>query len=201
MEASANPTGDALIVGDTRSDQMTSYRNVIATTVVDSPAGSLGGCSHTLLAPQDSSHPQSSHRGMEMEALVSATDGGTGEACFGLSGASVRSNGPVVLDLSGNKVWLNGKRIRVSKKQFALLSLLLENVGVTISNRRILETVWGKAWAEDRYMQYVRVAISTLRNTLQDRTRALIASEWGVGYRMEPDDNQASICALCGRGL
>ena len=74
--------------------------------------------------------------------------------------------------------------IRLTPKEYDLLSLLARNAGRVLTHRQILAAVWGPAHVED--IQYLRVLMGQLRAKIEpDPSQpALVRTEPGVGYRM-----------------
>lgn len=88
--------------------------------------------------------------------------------------------GDVVIDFGRRAVIRAGAPVKLSPKEFDLLSELAVNLGRTVKHKDLLRAVWGDERAE---IQYLRVYMGQLRGKLgPDR----IASEPGVGYRLEP---------------
>jgi two-component system KDP operon response regulator KdpE len=90
--------------------------------------------------------------------------------------------GPLSLDLERREVRENGLPLSLSKREFALLEILMRNLGKVITHRQLLTAVWGPAHVED--VQYLRVYIWHLRQKLSADTIALLINEPGVGYRL-----------------
>jgi two-component system KDP operon response regulator KdpE len=90
--------------------------------------------------------------------------------------------GELSLDLETREVRENGQLLSLSKREFALLEILMRNLGRVVTHRQLLTAVWGPAHAED--VQYLRVYIWHLRQKLSAATMALLINEPGVGYRM-----------------
>ncbi len=86
--------------------------------------------------------------------------------------------GPLAIDFGLRRVSLNGEELKLSPKEFDLLSELALNLGRARSHRELLAAVWGDERAD---IQYLRVYIGQLRRKLG---AGLILSEPGVGYRM-----------------
>lgn len=93
---------------------------------------------------------------------------------------------PPVLDAAGvrldpfrREVYRDGRLVRLSNKEFAVLDLLMRANGGVVSAETLLE----KAWDEnaDPFTNTVRVTISTLRKRLGDPW--LVHTISGVGYR------------------
>jgi two-component system response regulator VanR len=89
--------------------------------------------------------------------------------------------GGVVLDPFRREVYRDGRLVRLSRKEFAVLEVLMRARGGVISAETLLE----KAWDEhtDPFTNAPRVTISTLRRKLG--TPVVIGTVPGVGYRIE----------------
>ena len=90
--------------------------------------------------------------------------------------------GPISLDIAKHRVTRGDDLIKLTPKEFELLTLLVQNKGKVITQRQLLTTVWGPAHAQDA--QYLRVFIGQLRRKLEINTAdpQIIISEPGVGY-------------------
>ena len=95
---------------------------------------------------------------------------------------TVLKAGPLSLDLERREVRENGQVLSLSRREFALLEVLMRNLGKVITHKQLLTAVWGPAHAED--LQYLRVYIWHLRQKLSADTIALLINEPGVGYRL-----------------
>jgi two-component system KDP operon response regulator KdpE len=95
---------------------------------------------------------------------------------------AVLKAGPLSLDLERREVRENGQVLSLSRREFALLEILMRNLGKVITHKQLLTAVWGPAHAED--LQYLRVYIWHLRQKLGADTIALLINEPGVGYRL-----------------
>ena len=93
----------------------------------------------------------------------------------------VQSLGPLTLDTLAHEVRVEGERVVLSPREYALLEMLLKNAGRVITHRQLLTAVWGPAHADD--VQYLRVYVGHLRQKL-GAAAACILTEPGVGYRM-----------------
>ena len=101
--------------------------------------------------------------------------------------APVVSMGRNSIDLSAKRVSNEGGEVRLTPTEWQLLELLVRNAGKLVSQRQILQTVWGPAYTTET--NYLRVYLAQLRRKLEDdpsRPRYLI-TEPGMGYRFEPD--------------
>ena len=101
------------------------------------------------------------------------------------SGAHVRSAEPVILagdltiDFGRRAVTRAGQPLKLSPKEYDLLSELAIHLGATVRHRDLLKAVWGDERAE---IQYLRVYMGQLRHKLGAER---IRSDPGVGYRLE----------------
>ena len=77
-----------------------------------------------------------------------------------------------------------GEDVRLTPKEFELLSFLARHPGKVVTHRQILVAVWGPAHAADT--QYLRVYVGQLRHKIEDHPQdpRIIVTEPGVGYRM-----------------
>jgi DNA-binding response OmpR family regulator len=91
----------------------------------------------------------------------------------------VLSQDGVLLDRPRHQVSRDGVFLPLSKKEFAVLEIMLRAQGTVVSSEELLE----KAWDEhtDPFTNSVRMTVMTLRRKLG--TPALIHTVAGVGYR------------------
>ena len=91
------------------------------------------------------------------------------------------------LDLGSRKAWRAGKRLDLTAKEFALLTLLLRRQGRILSRTTLAEQVWDMNFDSDTNV--VEVAIRRLRAKLDDpfETR-LLHTVRGMGYVLEQRD-------------
>ena len=76
--------------------------------------------------------------------------------------------------------------VHLTRTEWQLLSILARNPGKLISQRQLLQQVWGPTYQEET--QYLRQYIAQLRRKLEDdpsRPRHII-TEPGMGYRYTP---------------
>lgn len=73
--------------------------------------------------------------------------------------------------------------VHLTPKEFDLLRLFVRHAGKVLTQRQILQEVWGPAHVSDT--EYLRVYIGQLRRKLMaTREQPLIETEPGVGYRL-----------------
>lgn len=87
------------------------------------------------------------------------------------------------VDLLRRLVTLDGKEVKLSATEYALLRLFIRHAGRVLTHRHILREVWGPKSEEHR--QYLRVYVTHLRQKIErDSTRPhFIKTEPGIGYR------------------
>lgn len=77
----------------------------------------------------------------------------------------------------------DGEEVKLTPKEFSLLSLLISNAGKVVTHRTILSSVWGPEYLNDEH--YLWTYIRRLRSKLKDdaKTPRILFTESGVGYR------------------
>jgi two-component system, OmpR family, copper resistance phosphate regulon response regulator CusR len=84
-----------------------------------------------------------------------------------------------------------GKRLDLTQKEFALLSLLIRNTGEVLSRMRIAERVWNLGI--DSNLKIVDVKVGNLRAKVDEPfENKLIHTVRGVGYVLEDRENLSS---------
>jgi len=98
---------------------------------------------------------------------------------------SVVEHGPLRLDVDARRCFLNGKEIKLRKKEFALVLLLLENPGRVLTRDVLIDRVWGSDYVGDT--KTLDVHIKRLRTLIEEdpKNPVLITTVRGVGYRLE----------------
>lgn len=93
--------------------------------------------------------------------------------------------GDLVIDLERRLVTRSGEVVRLTPKEYEVLTRLARAAGKVLGHRDLLTAVWGAAHAEDT--QYLRVVVGQLRQKLEGDPAQprLISTEPGVGYRLQ----------------
>ncbi len=88
----------------------------------------------------------------------------------------------LTIDYSRQVVYVKGKEVTLSVKEFSLLTYLVKNAGRVLSHEQILDRVWGMDY--DSY-ESVKQYISYLRHKIEEDPAKpeLIVTVRGVGYR------------------
>lgn len=95
----------------------------------------------------------------------------------------IYDDGNLHIDLPQREVKLQGQVVTLTRKEFALLALLVEQAGRLVPQPQLLKEVWGPTHEEDAH--YLRILVGKLRNKLGDDASAptYIVTEPGVGLR------------------
>ena len=81
----------------------------------------------------------------------------------------------------------NGKRIALTRKEFAILLILSKHPGRVFSRQDLMNQIYSID-DEPVFDRTVDVHISNLRNKLKDRSQQLIATVSGIGYKLKVND-------------
>ena len=96
-------------------------------------------------------------------------------------GATIVSEG-LEIDIPGRNVYVDGKKVNMTPKEYELLFYLAQNRGIAISREQLLSNVWGyDFYGDDRT---VDTHIKMLRSSL-GRYREKIVTLRGLGYKIE----------------
>ena len=90
--------------------------------------------------------------------------------------------GDLRLDTEGRRVFIKGKEINVTAKEFDLLELLVTNPNKVYSRENLLNIVWGYEYPGD--VRTVDVHIRRLREKIEENPSEpkYVHTKWGVGY-------------------
>jgi len=97
----------------------------------------------------------------------------------------IYSDGLLSVDITERKIIADGKRIKLTPREFRLFTLLVENAGRILTHKQLLEKVWGWEYTDD--LDYVRIYISHLRQKIEPDPSLprYIITEPGVGYSFQ----------------
>jgi len=97
--------------------------------------------------------------------------------------SQVIRSGDLAIDLVERRVMRSGRALKLTRTQFAVLSVLAQKADRVVTTRALQKEVWG-ATADDQ-IHSLRVHVSNVRATIEaDPTApAYIITEPGVGYR------------------
>ena len=94
------------------------------------------------------------------------------------------------LDLAAKRVLRDGAEVHLTPTEWHLVEVLVRNAGKLVSQRQLLQEVWGPQYGTET--NYLRVYLAQVRRKLEPdpaRPRYFI-TEPGMGYRFEQADPQ-----------
>jgi two-component system response regulator RegX3 len=96
--------------------------------------------------------------------------------------------GGIQIDLDRHLVFVRGEDVHLRRKEFELLSLLMENAGRLLTRDVLIDRVWGSDYFGDT--KTLDVHIKRLRSHVEQDPSApkLITTIRGVGYRFDARD-------------
>ena len=97
---------------------------------------------------------------------------------------TVFTSGPLKVDLALRAVSVNGRTVKLTCTEYALLRLFAHNAGKTLTHPQIIETVWGPGNREKS--RYLHVYMTHLREKIEPipTQPVLLVTEPRVGYRL-----------------
>jgi len=97
--------------------------------------------------------------------------------------AAIFNHGALHIDIAMRMVTVNGKLVRLTPKEFAVLKVLVIASGKIVTQSQLLKDIWGPTHTSDTH--YLRILIGRLRQKLDDdpTEQRYIQTEPGVGYR------------------
>jgi two-component system KDP operon response regulator KdpE len=95
-------------------------------------------------------------------------------------------SGDLTVDLVRRIVAVGGREVKLSRREYDVLRMLVLNAGKVVTHKSLLKEVWGS----EADIQYLRIYIRALRQKIEaDPERPQhIQTEQGVGYRLRSQD-------------
>jgi len=94
--------------------------------------------------------------------------------------------GSIKIDEIARKVFVDGKSVPLTLKEFELLHLFMNNPGNAYTREQLLERIWDIDYVGGT--RTVDTHIKTLRLKLGKEAAGHIQTVWGVGYRFDPGE-------------
>jgi two-component system KDP operon response regulator KdpE len=94
--------------------------------------------------------------------------------------------GDFAVNLAVYKVFVRGKEIHLTPKEFELMTFLVKNHGRVLTHRTLLNAVWGGNFTEQT--EYLRVFLRHLRKKIEpnsSKPQYILTEPW-IGYRFNP---------------
>lgn len=100
----------------------------------------------------------------------------------------VFDDGHLQIDLGLRRISVDGNPVVLSRKEWALLAVLLKHAGRVVTQPQLLREIWGPAHVEDTH--YLRILVAKLRVKLGEDAAAprYLQTEAGVGLRFLTDE-------------
>jgi two-component system KDP operon response regulator KdpE len=99
-------------------------------------------------------------------------------------------SGDLVVDVPRHRVTMGTKEIALTPTEFDILTVLIQNQGVVVTHRQLIQQVWGSVYEDGSRL--LRVNISNLRHKIEadPNQPAYILTELGVGYRFRDSGDE-----------
>ena len=94
----------------------------------------------------------------------------------------------LTIDPYTRQVFMNGKEVKLTKKEFDLLVCLASSPGQVFSREQLYNYVWNEQ-AVYNIDDVVKAHIKALRRKLSDADVTYIRNVWGIGYYFHDDEN------------
>ena len=91
--------------------------------------------------------------------------------------------GIIRIDKAAHQVYVEGKPVDLSYKEFELLTYFVENQGIALSREKILNNVWDYDYIGEA--RTIDTHVKKLRSKLGEKAGDMIKTIWGMGYKME----------------
>ena len=98
--------------------------------------------------------------------------------------AAVFMTGELEVDLEHRRVSVGDREVHLTPTEYSLLTALISHPNKVLTDRMLLQQVWGSAWETEAH--YIHVYVARLRKKLEVDAQAprYIVTEPGVGYRL-----------------
>lgn len=105
----------------------------------------------------------------------------------------VFDDGRLRVDLARRLVSLAGQSVHLTRKEFAVLMLLVRHAGRVVTQQQLLREVWGPAHLEDTH--YLRIVVARIRLKLSADPAgpSYVRTEPGVGYRFDGESGDGPV--------
>ena len=92
------------------------------------------------------------------------------------------TSGDMMIELDSRRVFIAGKEVNLTAKEFDLLELLITNPNKVFNRENLLDIVWGTDYPGD--VRTVDVHVRRLREKIEEDPKEpkYVNTKWGVGY-------------------
>ncbi len=119
---------------------------------------------------------------LEVKARIKAIMRRTAHATVKEDDSKIVENGDLRLDCDSRRLFILGKEVNLTAKEFDLLELLVTNPNKVYSRENLLNLVWGFEYPGD--VRTVDVHVRRLREKIESNPSEpkYVHTKWGVGY-------------------
>ena len=98
------------------------------------------------------------------------------------------SDGEIDVDFARRRLTVREVEVRLTPTEWELLKVFIANAGRVVSERRLLQAVWGPDYGAETH--YLHVYVARLRKKLEADPQhpSVLVTEPGVGYRLRTSD-------------
>ena len=146
---------------------------------------SVWGAEHQKVAALDAGADDYVTKPFGMDELLARLRAAVRRAAPAAPDEPVVTTPDFTVDLAAKRVVKDGADIRLTPTEWQLLEILVRNRGRLITQKQLLQDVWGPAYGSES--NYLRVYVAQLRRKLEQepsRPRYLL-TEPGMGYRFQ----------------
>ena len=119
---------------------------------------------------------------LEVKARIKAIIRRTSKRMEEKESPKIAERGEMRLELDSRRVYISGREINLTAKEFEVLELLIQNPGKVYSRENLLRLIWGNDYPGD--VRTVDVHIRRLREKIEEvpGDPVYVKTKWGVGY-------------------
>ncbi len=119
---------------------------------------------------------------LEVKARIKAIMRRTGSAASNQENDKVLQNGDLKLDCDSRRLFILGREVNLTAKEFDILELLVKNPNKVYSRDQLLHMIWGADYPGDA--RTVDVHVRRLREKIEVNPSEpkYVHTKWGVGY-------------------
>ena len=119
---------------------------------------------------------------LEVKARIKAIMRRTGAKKAAPVKEQIIENGDLKLDLDSRRLFILGREVNLTAREFELLELFVTNQNKVFSREKLLQLVWGADYPGD--VRTVDVHVRRLREKIETNPSEpkYVHTKWGVGY-------------------
>ena len=119
---------------------------------------------------------------LEVKARIKAILRRSGKKAEPVKPVNIMEINGMKVELDSRRVFVHGKELNLTAKEFDLLELLMAHPNKVYSRNELLDTIWGSTYPGDA--RTVDVHVRRLREKIEDNPGepVYIHTKWGVGY-------------------